>query len=181
MKNKTVKFTSTIIISVLAITGFIISYNKINKEMPGYTYHYYNTDEAINFDDIQVTVSDAKRYSDDKYWNIYNLEKEEDCEYKITVNMKITNDTDSTKSFDLSRVLIEKKGWFSNLSLYDFYSINKLESYIVEIQPNSSKDLIVPFTYYYYYYYPGMQDSLDKIEFWLDVYNTYPDKNIIKI
>ena len=178
MKNRIVKVSSTIIVSVLVITGFIISYNKTNKNMPGYTYHYFKTYDTVNCDDIKMTISDVKKYLDDQYCSIYNLEKSEDYEYKIVVNMEITNDTNSTKSFDLSRVLIEKKGWFSNLSLYDFYSINNLDSYIVEIQPNTSQNLTVPFTYYYV---PPMQDSLAEIDFWLDVYNSYPDKNIIMI
>ena len=137
MKNKIIKLTSVIIVSGLVITGFILNYNKINKEIPGYTYHYYKTSETIDFNGIQLIVSDVKKYSDDKYWDIYNLEKDEDFEYKITVNMKISNDTESIKSFDLSRVLIEKRGWFSNLSLYDFYSINNLIIFIIKNYRNS--------------------------------------------
>lgn len=78
MKNRIVKVSSTIIVSVLVITGFIISYNKTNKNMPGYTYHYFKTYDTVNCDDIKMTISDVKKYLDDQYCSIYNLEKSED-------------------------------------------------------------------------------------------------------
>ena len=177
MKNKIIRFTSILVLFLIVSIAFFISYTNVNKKKPGYTYHFYNTDEKINLGNITLTVSNVKKYSDDEYQNIYNLSKDEN-EYKITVNMEIENNTNQTQNADFSRIIIEKKGWFSNISLYDFYSINKIETYLLEVAPHSTQQVIVPFTYYDYSDSPI---SLSEIEFWLDVYNSYPDKNIVNI
>ena len=93
--------------------------------------------------------------------------------------MEICNTTNKTKIVDLSRVLLETQGWYSNISIYTFYSINNIESYIIQFEPGSKIKLVVPFTYFYTNE-SEIKDIYNK-QFILSFFNKYPNKNIIKI
>lgn len=159
---------------------FVICFRYTNSKYSGYLYNIYNLNQTVDFDGINISFTNKQTFNDKEILNKYpEAEIYEDKQVNILLDMEICNTTNKTKIVDLSRVLLETQGWYSNISIYTFYSINNIESYIIQFEPGSKIKLVVPFTYFYTNK-SEIKDIYNK-QFILSFFNKYPNKNIIKI
>lgn len=170
--KKTVKIVCFIIsalVLIIIVSARIVYINSVNYKIS--SKKVANATDKIEYNGIDISVSEYKIYSGEELNNLYNNELTDIVDkFDILFNVTLTNHTDNIQQFNAiaSGIMYGyNSGGNANPYLYQFFNPNTKG--IIELQSNESKNITLAFPYEEY------EDSIDYI------ISLYPDNIRVKL
>lgn len=90
--------------------------------------------------------------------------------------MSVINNAETLQYIPINEFILESIGWYSNLNLQYFKSINDISNHFVSIESNEKKELLLPYCYYDLYEDKANVVKISDMKFSLNMYLSYPSK-----